>query len=353
MDAPIPVSIILPVYNTERHLARAVDSLRAQTLTNFELILVDDGSTDGSGEICDRYAREDPRISVIHKKNGGAAAARNRAMETARGRYFFFSDADDWAAPGMLEAMVGFADEHELHYVIAGFYIHTYYSLTQYHTTEHVDQTRVYESAQAFREDAHRLFDKNLLYPPWNKLYRADYLREQGIRFPDTFWDDFPFNLAVMRDVQRVGVLGASYYHFTRAREESETARFRPDFYQKREEEHAWMLELYDHWDIHDEASREMIARRYVERLFGCIENVACLACHKSRREKIMEIRRMIESDAAKSALRQAKLRSFYTRLMALPIRWRCARLCYLEGALLSAVKRRNVRLFAQLKANR
>ena len=86
------------------------------------------------------------------------------------------------------------------------------------------------------------MFDANLLYPPWNKLFRADYLRKNGILFPETFWDDFPFVLAVVRDVERVGVLDTAYYHFLRARQESETARYRADMYEKREEEHGWML---------------------------------------------------------------------------------------------------------------
>ena len=96
MEMTTPVlSIIVPVYNVEKYLARCIDSILAQTFTDFELILVDDGSTDNSGEICDEYAGKDPRIIVIHKENGGVSSARNHGLDIARGEYITFVDSDD------------------------------------------------------------------------------------------------------------------------------------------------------------------------------------------------------------------------------------------------------------------
>ena len=115
--------------------------------------------------------------------------------------------------------------------------------------------SEVYPSQQLFRENAHKLFDKNLLYTPWNKLFSAQYIKENHLYFPNTFWDDFPFNLSVVRDVERVSVLEQKYYHFIRKRAESETAKYRSDMYQKREEENGWMRDLYDHWGIHSDLS--------------------------------------------------------------------------------------------------
>ena len=93
----------MPAYRVENYIERAVDSLLRQTFHDFELIIVDDGSPDATGRIADALAARDSRIRVIHQPNAGAPAARNRAMETAQGRYFFFMDADDWAEEVMLE----------------------------------------------------------------------------------------------------------------------------------------------------------------------------------------------------------------------------------------------------------
>lgn len=99
------ISVIVPVYNVEHYLNRCVDSILAQTYSDLEILLVDDGSTDSSGAICDAYARQDARVQVIHKKNGGLSDARNCGIEYAKGRYFCFVDSDDGIAPQMIEVL--------------------------------------------------------------------------------------------------------------------------------------------------------------------------------------------------------------------------------------------------------
>lgn len=100
------LSIITPVYNSQQYLERCLESILAQTLTDFELILVNDGSTDESGKICDQYAQKDSRVRVIHQENAGQAAARNRALDCARGTYIGFVDSDDFIHPRMYEILI-------------------------------------------------------------------------------------------------------------------------------------------------------------------------------------------------------------------------------------------------------
>lgn len=93
----VKVSVIMPVYNVENYVGRAIESIQNQTLTDWEFFAVDDGTPDNSGKICDEYAAKDPRIKVIHKENGGAPSARNVAIDKAVGKYMYFMDSDDWA----------------------------------------------------------------------------------------------------------------------------------------------------------------------------------------------------------------------------------------------------------------
>lgn len=107
------VSIIVPVYQVENYIRKCIDSILAQTFTDFELILVDDGSKDKSGQICDEYAGMDQRVRVIHQENSGVAAARNHGIAYANGGYLCFVDADDWIEDGMIEQCISQMKEND------------------------------------------------------------------------------------------------------------------------------------------------------------------------------------------------------------------------------------------------
>ena len=122
MNRETQISVIVPVYNVEKYLARCVDSILAQTYENLEVILVDDGATDRSGLICDEFASKDSRVKVIHKKNGGLSSARNAGLETAAGEYIAFVDSDDWIEPDAYAHMMQLMKKHQVKLVCGGRY---------------------------------------------------------------------------------------------------------------------------------------------------------------------------------------------------------------------------------------
>ena len=192
MEKPL-VSIIMPVYKVEKFVAKAIESLQNQTYKNFELIAVDDGSPDTSGEICESYAKNDERIHVIHKENGGAPSARNLALKQIKGKYVYFMDSDDWCESEMLTDMVKLAEENQVELVITGFFIDTYYSDNEYGTQFISCDDRVYNEQLEFRKNAYKYFDNNLLYTPWNKLFLSSRIKDLSLTFKNTIMDDFPF----------------------------------------------------------------------------------------------------------------------------------------------------------------
>ena len=117
------ISIIVPIYNAEKYIHRCLDSILAQTYKNFELILINDGSIDNRGKICDEYSQRDNRIKVIHKNNGGVASARQCGIENAKGEYTIHIDPDDWVESNMLEELYNKAIKEKADVVICDFYV--------------------------------------------------------------------------------------------------------------------------------------------------------------------------------------------------------------------------------------
>lgn len=121
MDKPL-VSVTVPIYNTSKYLKKCLDSLSAQTLKDIEFILIDDGSTDDSGSICDAYAKTDSRFTVIHQKNGGSSVARETGLQNSRGEYIIICDSDDWVEPDMYERMYDTAKKENADIVTCGYF---------------------------------------------------------------------------------------------------------------------------------------------------------------------------------------------------------------------------------------
>ena len=118
----VMISVIIPVYNSEKYLHKCIDSVLAQSYTNFELILVNDGSTDGSGKICDEYAEKDERVGVFHKENGGVSSARNFGIDNAKGEYICFVDSDDWLNEHMYITLIRSIEESNCDISYCGYF---------------------------------------------------------------------------------------------------------------------------------------------------------------------------------------------------------------------------------------
>ena len=119
MDNPL-ISVVVPVYNTEKYLSRAIESIMRQTYENLEILIINDGSTDNSGHLCDEYAAKDDRIHVIHQENCGVSAARNTGLDAARGEWIGFVDSDDWIDPSMYEKLLNAAQGRGSKIVVCG-----------------------------------------------------------------------------------------------------------------------------------------------------------------------------------------------------------------------------------------
>lgn len=219
------VSIIVPVYNVKEYLAECVESIRRQTLSEIEIILVDDGSTDGSAELCDKYANMDKRIQALHQANGGSTRARNTGLSASKGDYIGFIDSDDWIEPNMYEELLEYAEKADADIVASVKYVH--HGAGEYRESLGVPEG-VYE-----KDGSGERLVQNLIYSEdyqskgispnlYDKLFKRELLCkyqfavDERIKYGE---DDVCVYTCLLR-AERVVMVDRAYYHY-RVREGS------------------------------------------------------------------------------------------------------------------------------------
>ena len=210
------VSIIVPVYNAEKCLKRCVDSIISQEYKDLELILVDDGSQDASGAICDTYRRADARVRVIHKENSGVSDTRNRGIEAAEGTYLQFVDSDDWLTADATKLMVRAAEEHRSDLVIADFY-RVVGELVSRKGDIDTDHVLSQEEFASFMMENPADYYYGVL---WNKLYRRELVNQHQIRMDaEISWcEDFMFNLEYIHYATSFYALRTPVYYYVKTK---------------------------------------------------------------------------------------------------------------------------------------
>lgn len=205
---PTPeISVIVPVYNAEAYIHRCINSLLAQTFDDFEIILVDDGSLDGSGAICDDYARKNSRVRVFHKENGGVASARQLGVDKARGEYTIHTDPDDWVEPTMLEELYYRAKTETADMVICDFLVEE-------------KEGSIYRVQQPTNNSADVVLEELLLYrlhgSLCNKLIRRECYTLYNIAFVKglNYCEDYLVCVKLLQKGIKVAYLNKAFYHY-------------------------------------------------------------------------------------------------------------------------------------------
>ena len=210
------VSIIVPVYNAEKTIERCVHSILNQEYRDFELILLDDGSTDTSGAICDACAERDDRIRVLHKENTGVSDTRNRGIAMAKGAYLQFADADDWITPEATRFFVQAATENGCDLVIADFYRVIGERVSQKGSIEEEGILQRTDFAVKMMQKPADFYYGVL----WNKLYKRSIIKKHRLRMDNavSWCEDFMFNLEYVRHARTIYALKIPVYYYVKTK---------------------------------------------------------------------------------------------------------------------------------------
>lgn len=203
------ISLIIPIYNAEKYLSNCIDSILNQTYSNIEVVLVNDGSTDRSGEICEEIKAEDSRVKVIHQKNSGPSAARNAGVLKSKGDYLQFVDADDHIESIMVEKLLSVC-ENEVDLVLCGYYINGE------EVKENIPDDEGMHTLTEFISKFPVFFKKNLINSPGNKLYRTKIIKDNAIKFNKNInnGEDLLFNIEYIKHCRSISLVNLSLYHY-------------------------------------------------------------------------------------------------------------------------------------------
>ena len=243
-------SVIIPVYNVEKYINRCVKSILSQRYNDLEIILIDNGSTDRSGSICDIYANEYANISVYHIENHGVGSARNFGLSKARGEFIYFVDSDDYLVGNLF---ADFADKLVLDLDLAVF---SYYNsfeedLTEKQRTEKSLPFKGNYEKDGFIKIFKELFLSDMLYTVWNKIYRREFLLENNLSFEQyELGEDVRFNLDIYRKVNKIYLSQDSYYVYVIGRKGSAMSGYNPKRLQYQLQELKLVDKLLEDWHL-------------------------------------------------------------------------------------------------------
>ena len=201
------ISIIIPVYKVEKYLEKCIQSVINQTYENLQIILVDDGSPDNCGKICNEYAKKDHRIEVIHKSNGGLSDARNKGLEIAKGEYIGFVDSDDYIEADMYEVLYNLLKQYNADVSICNFYTVSQGKISIKNADNGINE---YNRIEILKEI---LLDRNIQSYAWNKLYKKELFDE--IKYPiGKKYEDIGTTFYLLEKCNKVVVTGKSEYYY-------------------------------------------------------------------------------------------------------------------------------------------
>ncbi|MEZ4357067.1 MAG: glycosyltransferase [Eubacteriales bacterium] len=302
------ISLVMPVYNGEKYIRQSVAAILNQTLKDFELILVDDGSKDLSGNICDEYAKNDVRIKVIHKENGGAGSARNAGIKIAAGKYLSFPDCDDWVDSDMYEIMYQAAEINNVDVVLCGAYFHMADGKKE-QTICKKYLADVFCDKKALRREffnSYKYQNKNFgfWFGPWNKLYKTEVIKRHELEFSNMRRaQDAYFNADFFDVASSAAVIDKCLYHYRANNLDIRARKYSSDMFKNQLILSNKFLDIAKGWDVLDKNVEQILKIRLLYLVAELIENLYSPNCPLDKNEKLNYINDILKNKTVNDAL--------------------------------------------------
>ena len=280
-------SVIVPVYNVENYLSRCIDSLLAQNYADLEILLIDNGSKDQSGQICEDYAAQFSNITAYHIPNKGVSSARNFGLSKAKGDFICFVDADDYLVGNLFSDVESQLDS-QLDLVVFSYYNSIEKNLSEINRSAKILPAEGKKDKSEFIALFQELFLTDMMYTVWNKIYRREFLEEHQIVFESyELGEDVRFNLNVYQHVNTVFLVKSGYYVYISGRIDSAMGQYNPNRMNYQLEELGKVDQLMTSWNSHDDQFIDQIKARI---LMSNIQNISKQKMSLSKKRHYVEV---------------------------------------------------------------
>ena len=342
------ISIIMPVYNGQDDIGHMLDSIRAQTLKEWERIVVDDHSSDATCDIVREYAAHDSRIRLLElNQNLGPGPAKNLALEQIRGSYVAFCDADDSVEPQMYDTMLRQLDKGT-DVIVCGMVRDVYNTEGRLvRSTPAAAHARVCTTAQECAAAVPELDGDRVFSYAWNKLYRSEIIRKYTVRFSEKkFGEDFDFNIDFFRHVSVMKVLEDVFYHYVKKNDTSLTERYIPEFYEINRDRFDRLIDYLTEKSAYTPEVRRSVMTAYVRHVLMAVARLYDPRGKYTRADRRERVKRMMTDELSKTAAREAGTESRGGKLCNAVFRSGNIPLLLLFGRVLWLLQTRGKKLF-------
>lgn len=274
------ISIIIPIYNGEKYLEECLESIRNQTYIDFEAILVNDGSTDGSKTICEKWEKQDARFILYNNKNCGVSYSRNFGIEKARGEYITFVDCDDFIEKDMLEILQRECLQYD--FIMANY--RRYYQNKKIVNNEPIE-TKTYNRKEFF-SCFWDLYSSYMINSPCNRLYKTAIIQSSALRFNTDYelGEDLLFNLQYIENCNKFYVIN-EYLYYYRENKESLTTKYRDNYLEIQLKLNDAIEKFLIRNDVHNEESKKKLQKNTSNIIISSVQNLFLSTCKLNRKE--------------------------------------------------------------------
>ncbi|MBP3708096.1 MAG: glycosyltransferase family 2 protein [Clostridia bacterium] len=276
------ISIAVPVYNSEKYIERCLESIKLQTYRNIEIIIIDDGSTDNSGKICDRYAQEDERFRVFHQRNQGVSVARNNGLDKATGEYILFIDSDDWINNNTIELLVNAINNQETDFVMC-----------QMVNSRKNAKSMSIKKRKDFIKTLKKIVVNEKINPPFCKLYNTNLIKKNNIKFKEDIpiAEDLLFNITYCSKINSFEIIEDKCYNYNCDNTLSLSRRYNKEKYRQLMIVNNEIAKIMS--SFNDKSLVRVVDYIKIKNIFSCIIDLNRKQCELSYQEKKAKIKKM------------------------------------------------------------